>query len=370
MALIAVSIFLTLAKPYAAYAEKASCYFFYNPAGPQQFVERASLTNLVRVDGPWFEVAVPHHKGGQLVFEYKKVKHWETVEELFNGVGLFERNLVEAKLGEYSKYFPAIEQHFFKAARSQDAQMTARIKDLRSLRNKIIDRARAYASRGQQFTFDQLDDFVGVRLILKSNSGILRRIRSDSEDTDIMRKYFAKQLGFNSFNSIVKLDFKGTPGEYIRGKYYRAVYVTIRMPNGVPVEVQMMSENTAIWHRWDHSKVYKATDLGEAEAIRMNVYSRFWLRLINYLEDTQIGAKPFESLQDVFAYVSVPLSLVGNPPEKNISHWLQAIDQRVSQHLLIKNEDRFLGSSSLLSLTKQYRLLNPVSSPHFSEQNQ
>lgn len=360
LALLVVSIFFT---PASAFGDRHSCYFFYNPRAAQEFIDSANLSDLARIQGQWFEIVVPRYEGDQIAFEYKKVSKWEAVEDSFAETGIYERQVATAKLDEYVKGFKNITRHFAKVAQTQRATMKARIKDINSLRNKIIDRAKDYTAEGKVFTFERLDDFIGVRLMMEPDTILSRIIKNrDGADNVSFRRYFAKELGFDpNTDAISKVEFKGGAEDNAKGKFYRAAHVTVRMPDGIPVEVQLMSKNTAIWHEWDHPKVYKSGRTG-AELMRLKKYSQLWIRLINTFEDIKVGIQPETSLPTLLSEFGFPVN-GSRPVIQRSNSWLLSLDTALARSLEISPEDRFLGNTSVLSASTQRSLIRQLAVP-------
>ncbi|GEM_PF-3077707 len=368
LALLVVSIFFT---PQAAFADRYSCLFFYNPKAPQEFIENANLSDLARLEGQWFEIAVPRVNGEDVAFEYKKVSNWQQVEESFDGVSIFYRHIATTKMDQYVSGFNDI-THFFKAvARRQRATMKARIKDLTSLKNKIIDRARAYAAEGKAFTFERLDDFIGVRLMLNHDSKLLAKIKDlRTEATPELYAYFARELGFGEdVSAITKIDFKGDFPDIEKGKFYKAAHVTVRMPDGIPVEVQLMSKNTAIWHQWDHPTVYKSEHALGLEKKKLKLYSQFWIRLINTLEDLKSGSATADHVKALLREYGLTYRDKGESLIET-TQWFLRVDEVLVNDLGIRREDRFLGVSSVLLGSTQRTLFRGLLVPIISQQNQ
>lgn len=361
LALLVVSIFFT---PHAAFADRYSCLFFYNPKAPQEFIENANLSDLARLEGQWFEIAVPRVNGQDVAFEYKKVSKWQQVEESFEGVSIFYRHIATAKMDQYVSGFNDITRFFKSVARSQRATMKARIKDITSLKNKIIDRARAYAAEGKAFTFERLDDFIGVRLMLNHNSKLLATIKDPRvEVTPEMYVYFARELGFgDDVSAITKIDFKGDLSDIEKGKYYKAAHVTVRMPDGIPVEVQLMSKNTAIWHQWDHPTVYKSAHAFGLEKKKLKFYSQFWIRLINTLEDLKSGSSSADDVKALLKEYGITVRAKGDSLMES-TQWFLRVDEVLGNDLGIRREDRFLGMSSVLAASAQSALFKELSVP-------
>lgn len=364
IALILMSLFLT---PVSSFGDQLSCYFFYNPKAPRQFIENANLSDLARLNGQWFEIIIPTLTDGKMGFEYKKVSDWSHVEASFSNIEIGDRGFAKAKLEEYVKGFKNVTRHFSMVARMNSASMKTRIKDIDSLRNKIIDRAKAYSLQGHMFTFERLDDFIGVRLMLEPNSELL--IPGDPEDPAVLRR-FARHLGFVNNSAIEKIEFKGGAEDQEKQRYYRAVHVTVRMPDGIPVEVQLMSKSTAIWHQWDHPKVYKATTGNPWQKSKLKYYSTFWIRLINTLEDSRGTFAQGEAISDLLNEYEFPPQ--PKPMHKGAS-WFKDLDDSIANWLALPISDRFLGAESALSQSAQRQLFRNLSDPrHFKnpEQNQ
>lgn len=356
-----VSIFFT---PQYSFADRYSCYFFYNPKAPQEFIENANLSDLARLNGQWFEIAVPRIEGNEVAFEYKKVSKWQQVEDSFEGVSVFYRHIATTKMEQYVTGFKDVTRFFTDVARSQRATMKARLKDINSLKNKIIDRAKAYAADGKAFTFERLDDFIGVRLMLNHDSKLLVVIKDPiAQATPEMYQYFARELGFgDNVDAIVKIEFKGDMADIENGKFYKAAHVTVRMPDGIPVEVQLMSKNTAIWHQWDHPKVYKSQHSLGIERKKLKFYSQFWIRLINSLEDLRGGNGDITQLSGLLREYGISARPKGNSLMES-TQWLLRIDEQIVQDLDIKPEDRFLGLTSMLSAGTQRAFFRQISVP-------
>tara|TARA_B110001454_G_scaffold219136_1_gene250326 strand:+ start:62817 stop:63938 length:1122 start_codon:yes stop_codon:yes gene_type:complete len=346
-AVILLSLFLT---PMTSFGDPLSCYFFYNPKAPQQFIQNANLSDLARIQGEWFEIVVPTQNGNRTSFEYKLVSDWKHVEESFEGININDRGFAKAKLDEYVKGFRNITRHFSTIARIYGASMKTRIKDIQSLRNKIIDRAKDYTLEGKIFTFERLDDFIGVRLMLEPDSELL--VPGNPQSPDVRRR-FRNQLGFGNDQAIEKIEFKGGIEDQQKERFYRAVHVTVRMPDGIPVEVQLMSKSTAIWHQWDHPKVYKAKTGNPGERAKLKYYSTFWIRLINTLEDNR-GA--FEQAHEIWALLELYGFPVQPRPMRLGPGWFMDLDSSIANWLALPASDRFLGRESALSQSAQRQL--------------
>jgi len=353
IAWILLSLLLT---PASTFADSVACYFFYNPSAPQQFIQNAKLSDLARLKGEWFEIIVPQQNGERLGFEYKLVSNWRQVEESFEGISFADRGFVKIKLDEYVKGFRNVAHYFSIVAKNHGAGLKTRIKDIHSLRNKIIDRAKAYLEMGKVFTFERLDDFIGVRLMLNPDSELLAQ--GDPESPEVRRR-FAKQLGFANSSAIEKIEFKGGSDDQAKERYYRATHITVRMPDGIPVEVQLMSKSTAIWHQWDHPKVYKATTTNPWDKSKLKYYSTFWIRIINTIEDGRGTISQTQALTELlelygFNQQSTPL------PNLKGSSWLNDLDESMANWLGLPPADRFLGKDSALSPLAQRQLFRQL----------
>lgn len=354
IAWVLLSLFLT---PVSTFADSVACYFFYNPSAPQQFIQNANLSDLARLKGEWFEIIVPQQNGEKLGFEYKLVSDWRQVAESFEGISIADRSFVKVKLDEYVKGFRNVARYFSVVAKANGAGMKTRIKDIQSLRNKIIDRVKAYLEMGKVFTFERLDDFIGVRLMLDPDSDLL--VQGDPESPEV-RQRFANHLGFENVSAIEKIEFKGGPDDQAKERFYRATHITVRMPDGIPVEVQLMSKSTAIWHQWDHPKVYKATATNPWDKAMLKYYSTFWIRLINTLEDGRGEFARAQAISELLELYGFPAQSTPMPFRKG-SGWLMSLDASIANRLALPVGDRFLGSESALPSSAQRQLFRLLS---------
>lgn len=283
---------------------------------------RHVVADLVHRQSPWFEVVVPTQDG----FEYHKVRRKKEVKALLKEKSPEMEAYVDELFEKAQDYYKDILKVLRPVAHQFGAKLEYRIKDAESLREKIIDRARAYHEQGKIFSPDDLYDLIGTRLIVPTNSHLLALGSS--------REVWAKYLNLKP-EQIVDIEMKGRQEECAKGRCYRATHVAVLHESGVRWEIQVMSRNMNYWAKWDHPTVYKREGVLPVYRERLKLYSRFWVKLIRALEDNRILQKSSDKVESVLNELDIEIDI-------HSRDWLTKLDLILQSKIGIRSEDGFL----------------------------
>lgn len=312
--------FILVMNSFSWAANTKQCLYSY--FSPSQIISYEKLEDLVDFHNQWYEVVVPTERG----FEYKQAQSWLEVERSLEKLEPQQKDFVTDLLWQAHGRHSDVIDHFKPVAIANRAEFRTRIKDIASLRRKIIDRAKSYQSRDRIFSTQDLNDIIGIRFTLPEGSELLN-FKGDTA-------FFAKHLNLNP-NQILEVEIKGGAEEQQKGRFYRAIHLTVQMDGNTRVEVQLMSKAMYLWHSWDHPIVYKSkmTDILYKEKLKQ--YSQTWVRIIRLAEDILSGQKKEELLRKL---------LIQNQIDPKISRQIlpQIIDSRLSSALSIHYEDRII----------------------------
>lgn len=352
---------------YDGRAEANQCYSFYSQTSIML------SDDLVRENGDWFEVALPYENEGNIFYVYKKIKLWEEVTTYLDTLPIETRFATKNRLEQIQTKFDDIVLRYQNIAQQYGGILKARIKDYGSLRNKIIEKAKKNSAE-QNIDLDSIDDLIGLRLVVPSNSIWLSPLMAiqtkvgKSDDrvkkvTQEFRAFLADQLTIKP-EWIDKIDFKGVSQEDIQKKgYYRAIHVTFRPDGQTTTEFQIMSRDISVWHAWDHPKRYKGKFNSEDYGNKMEKYSSFWIQTIRYLEDIEILSldntserAKFDRLRQFLYLNRVPMDLYEGIKIYG-RRWIFALDDYIAKSLKIEEEDRFLGERGILTAFQKGRLM-------------
>jgi hypothetical protein len=236
-----------------------------------------------------------------------------------------------------------------------------------SLRDKIIEKAEESAGEGKAFSFDRLDDFIGIRLMFDPGSDFLTPLSSYSRMSEQqVLEFYTKKLGFDKSGgtkTINKIEFKGQLDDQQKGRFYRAVHLSISI-EGVPVELQIMTRSVALWHFWDHPKAYKPETSDPEYKKSLKLYSRFWIRFIRAVEDFKAGESDGRDMVSLLSQYRLDAP-VEPGPNGNSVNWFLYYDRALAAYLGIAPSDRFLGKDSIVSQSSQRFLFKEMSRIHY-----
>ncbi|NUM59139.1 MAG: hypothetical protein HUU56_10935 [Bdellovibrionaceae bacterium] len=304
---------------------------------PQKKIFFSQLNEYVEHHGEWYELAIPTEKG----FEHKIVNSWGEVTRLFEQVPVEHRERVRKLLWFAEKKREQLIEHFKPIAEKYRAQFKVRIKDINSLRRKILDK-----SASGNFSLNELNDLLGVRLVVPADSelvnyeSVLRayselnnsKVQTEALTEKILKDHFSKVFHLEK-KSIIEVEIKGTLKEMEKGRYYRAIHLALRPDNETRVEVQIMTEGMQLWHSWDHPKVYKGKIADVEYKERLKKYSQSWVSIIRLIEDVQRNHTPAENFYKLIR----DLNLNDKLPMRMIAYLL---DSRLVTLFDIKVSDR------------------------------
>lgn len=286
-----------------------------------------SIANLVRQNQEWFQVVIPTERG----FEFQEVQDPVQVHKLISSVSDSQRVKIEDSLNEVADRYQSIINFLKEIAVNKRSQLQFRLKDPDSIRNKIIDRAKSYQRQGRFFQIKDLHDLAGGRLIVELNSPLY--LFSDSKPE------WALLLGIPQ-SQIMEIEIKGNPIEQSQGKYYRAVNLIIVHESGVRFELQVLSKAVKHWHKWDHSHVYKSSNIDKQYLERLKNYSKTWIQTIRILEDLKINPQSdqlLHALSEMHVGLNIDFSWI---------NWPIILDSYLAKNYEISYDDRFLVESN------------------------
>lgn len=304
---------------------------------PQKKILFSQLNEYVEHHGDWYELAIPTEKG----FEHKIVNSWVEVTRLFEQVPTEHKERVRRLLWSAERKREQLIEHFKPLAEKYRAQFKVRIKDINSLRRKILDKAASGS-----FSLDELNDLLGVRLVVPADSELVNyesalreysrlnhlEVQTEALKEKILKYHFADLFHLEK-KSIIEVEIKGTHKEMEKGRYYRAIHLALRPDNETRVEVQIMTEGMQLWHSWDHPKVYKGKIANVEYKERLKKYSQSWVSMIRLIEDIQRN----NTSVDEFYKVIKDLNLSDKLPMRMIAYLL---DSRLATLFDIKVSDR------------------------------
>lgn len=329
------------------------CHFEY--LKPEQKIVFSKLDHLVDYHNEWYEIVLPTERG----FEYKKIKSWADVVESFSDISSEKKDIIKNLLWHSENRHEDIVNHFKPIAVQYKAEFRTRIKNIDSLRRKIMDRAAAVAKENQHYELNELNDLIGIRFTLPQDSILLRFKTSSSANKEIVereeKEFFAKSLGLEP-SQILEVEHKGEASDIAKGRYYRAIHLAIRPDNETRIELQLMSKAMYIWHSWDHPTVYKSKISDPEYKARLKKYSQTWVRLISSLEDLAAGQIRRKDFDEV-------LKSIGVDSKTHPNMLAQIIDSRLTTDLDINYQDRIViekGKHGLIPRRDFYRTLSKL----------
>jgi hypothetical protein len=166
------------------------------------------------------------------------------------------------------------------AASREGAHLSWRLKEMESLKDKILKRIQDLEKIGAAYTLDMLHDALGIRMTVPFSSDLLR-IKT--------KEAWAQALNL-PIELIVEVEEKGNNKDIMKGRYYTATHIAIRGSNGHTFELQVMSRAMEIWSDWDHPNVMKPKVIAFNQD-RLKIYSVDWAQIIHDLT-------PFSSRQE------------------------------------------------------------------------
>lgn len=313
-------IFILLQATLSLAADVKQCLFSY--FSPHQIIAYEKLQDLVDFHNDWYEVVIPTQRG----FEFKEARSWGEVESSLDKLDPQQKDFISDLLWQAHSTHTDVINHFKPLAIQNHAAFRTRVKDIASLRRKIIDRAKSYSEQNKVFKSEELNDIIGVRFTLPEGSELLN-FNGD-------KYFFAKHLNLKP-EHIVEVEVKGDQQDQKKGRFYRAIHLALRLDQGTRVEVQLMSKAMYLWHSWDHPVVYKSKITDQDYKQRLKVYSQTWVRIIRLVEDILAGEKKEEQLREILWQNRI------NPlVSKQILP--QIIDSRLGADLNIHYEDRII----------------------------
>lgn len=294
----------------------------YNYFSPRQIISYEKLQDLVDFHNEWYDVVIPTERG----FEYKQAQSWLEVERSLDKLEPQQKDFVTDLLWQAHGRHSDVIDHFKPLAIENRAEFRTRIKDIASLRRKIIDRAKSYQNRDQIFSPQNLNDIIGIRFTLPEGAELL----NFKGDVD----FFAKRLNLDP-KQILEVEIKGGVEEQQKGRFYRAIHLAVQIDTNTRVELQLMSKAMYLWHSWDHPIVYKSKITDDLYKDKLKRYSQTWVRIIRLAEDVLSGEKKDDQLREL---------LIQNQIDPKVSRQIlpQVIDSRLSSVMGIHYEDRII----------------------------
>lgn len=306
-------------------ARAKQCLFSYFT--PRQIITYERLQDLVDFNNEWYEIAVPTTRG----FEYRQTRSWSEVEKSLDGLEPTDKEFISDLLWRAHSKHAEIIEHFKPLAINNRAEFRTRVKDIQSLRRKIIDRSKSYQSASKVFSVEELNDLIGIRFTLPEGSPLLN-LKGDAA-------FFAKELNL-SLDQITEVEVKGGKEDQKKGKYYQAIHLAIRIDAETRLELQLMSKAMYLWHVWDHPTVYKSKSTDVVYNEKLKKYSQTWVRIIRLAEEllSLEGRRLAEKQEEL------RLLLWENKIDPKISRQIlpQIIDSRLGSLLGINYEDRII----------------------------
>ncbi|MBL7543524.1 MAG: hypothetical protein JNL11_06885 [Bdellovibrionaceae bacterium] len=337
-------------------ADVLACLYFYDSKAPTSLITHSYLSDLVRYRGNMFELVVPKQTMRGTVLEYRTVTRWEDVVGLYRNMGKNERLIAQSFVDRYMKDYERVSDYFKSYGSLHKVLVEARFKDIQSLRNKIIDRAKEHSEMQKVFHLELLDDFIGIRLLPSKTSELLEPLRwPEPLDQQALVEHFEKALGVSKIGSIKQVELRGGAEDQAKNRFYRAFHLTLTLGTGAPVEIQIMSKSIATWHHWDHPVVYKSQNPDGQYVASLKRYSRFWVRFIRAFEEQMHSRHFSQDIVNLFAEYGIDIGYSGHFKNKSWN-WLIDLDAVVAEKNGINGVDRFLGAQSGTPLSEQMRL--------------
>lgn len=222
------------------------------------------------------------------VFRSRAFSTWQATQSFYDSLSRPERNVFSARILASKVALPDQVARLTKLAQVENAEFKYGIKDLASLKNKILDRIQSAEKEGREFRLDELHDISRARLAVPFSSRLLRL-------TTVQE--WARALDLPE-SSIIDVDVKGRQSSLQHKKYYTATHIAIRGRGGQYFELQVMSKAMAIWHGWDHQNVYKPSASPEG-AKRLRLYSSIWSQIIQQLTTSLSFDERTAKLQEI-----------------------------------------------------------------------
>lgn len=294
---------------------------------------KAKLIN----QSPFNEFLVPSKNGfsgfslvGE-VFRAREFSTWEEVQSFYNSLPRHDRMVLSSRISASKISLPDYVARLLRVAQAAGGELSYGIKDLTSLKHKILDRIQSYQKNGYEFTLADLSDISRGRISLPFSSPLLSLTTAGE---------WAKALSIRE-SSIVGIDIKNGPESTRMNNYYTAVHLTIRGAGGQNFELQIMSKAMAVWHGWDHENVYKSKAAQNGQN-NFKLYSIDWGRIIHRLANTASIEDRRERLQALATnYGIMPSS------SNNQRSLVTSLDQAIKKELRLKSDEGF--SSAELS---------------------
>jgi ppGpp synthetase/RelA/SpoT-type nucleotidyltranferase len=206
------------------------------------------------------------------VFHAKSFSDFQEVKAFYKNFPNLDRTFFSSMVTSHKASLQDSIRRLSIVAGREGAQLSWRIKDMDSLKDKILKRIKDAEETGNEYTLNELHDVLGFRMTLPFSSDLLK-LKSPEDWAQVLNL---------PVDSIVEVEEKGTDRHVKKGRYYTAIHLAIRKPEGGRFELQVMSEAMAIWSSWDHSHVMKPTEIIANQA-RLNLYSKDWAQIIHDL---------------------------------------------------------------------------------------
>jgi ppGpp synthetase/RelA/SpoT-type nucleotidyltranferase len=198
---------------------------------------------------------------------------WSQVENFYRGISYSEKHFLTNLMTRAQMSLRRNYLHLDSIAKSEGVELRYRLKDLSSIKEKIVDRILNFPKeKGRGFKVQDLIDVMGFRLILPMNSPLLH-LSGKAE--------WARVLKLPE-GSIVDIRQKGSEEDTAKGRYYTAIHLEVRGADGQVFEIQVMSKAMAVWHKWDHPLVYKGRE-ADPHYSSLEAYSAAWAKVIHDL---------------------------------------------------------------------------------------
>ena len=288
------------------------------------------------------EFLVPHENGfmgfyldGE-IFHSKHFSNWDEVRSFYNALPPHDRTLLSSRISASKVSLPDYVARLLKLAQAEGGELSYGIKDMNSLKHKILDRIELNRKNNEDFTLDDLNDIARARITLPISSHLLKL--TTKED-------WAHVLGVSE-SMILSVDVKGGPRSIQKNNYYTAVHVALQGAGRQTFELQIMSKAMAIWHKWDHQHVYKS-QAAQSGKNNFKLYSIDWAKIIHSLSGQPSSSQRRRTLE----------SIAGNyglPPFSDALELVVNLDQAIKKELRMKAEDGF-SQSELYDLANSFQ---------------